>query len=62
MMLKKNTILWIAIITALLSSCRDDVVVVYPTHDPTGDTRGGDDAGLYVRHEGTLGSDKCTRD
>ena len=62
MMLKNNTILWIAIITALLSSCRDDVVVVYPTHDPTGDTSGGEYAGLYVLNEGNMGSNKCTLD
>ena len=62
MKLKTNTILWIAIITALLSSCRDDVVVVYPTHDPTGDTSGGEYAGLYVLNEGNMGSNKCTLD
>ena len=62
MKLKTNTILWIAIITALLCSCRDDVVVVYPTHDPTGDTSGGEYAGLYVLNEGNMGSNKCTLD
>ena len=51
-----------ALIVVGLSSCRDDNIVVYPTHTDTGDIIGGDYVGMYVLNEGNMGSNKCTLD
>ena len=51
-----------ALLVVGLTSCRDDNIVVYPTHTDTGDIIDGDYVGMYVLNEGNMGSNKCTLD
>ena len=55
--------LLLALLLTSVSSCRDEDIIVYPTHTDTGDTTdGGDYVGMYVLNEGNMGSNKCTLD
>jgi len=51
----------LAVLT-ILTSCRDDNIVVYPTEHDTGHKVITDYIGLYVLNEGNMGSNKCTLD
>ncbi len=51
-----------AVALAAITSCRNDDIIVYPTHASTGDTITGDYVGMYVLNEGNMGANKCTLD
>lgn len=59
----KYTLIFLTIsILVVLSSCRDDNIVVYPTQDDTGHQTKTEYIGMYVLNEGNMGSNKCTLD
>ena len=55
-------LLLIAVCAAIMASCRDDDIVVYPTTNDTGHRDSTQYYGLYVLNEGNMGSNKCTLD
>lgn len=61
----QHTFLYILLLSAvLLSSCREDEVVVPTEYDilPVTVPEGSDVVGMYLLNEGNMGSNKCTLD